>query len=272
MNIAITIILPVFAMVVAGYWAARRGLITQAGVGGLTAFIYYVAMPALLFRSMAQGIPWGTLNPGILYAYYGGCFLVFLAAWAAGRLFPAVTDSERPIMAMGAIYSNLGLIGIPLILMGFGEQGLIPLMMVISIHALILVPIVTILVELTASEAGGNERSGRARWIDPIRSSLRATARNPLIIALIAGEVVALSGITLPRPIDTVTAMLRDAAAPAALFTLGATLAGFRLGERIAEPAIISGLKLVALPFVVWVLADRVFGVPAEHVAIITIG
>jgi hypothetical protein len=53
--------------------------------------------------------------------------------------------------------------------------------------------------------------------------------------------------------------LLAAAATPAALFSLGATLAGFRLAGDLGESLVVVAIKLLVLPLVVWLFATRVF-------------
>ena len=47
---------PFFALVLCGYLAARRGLLPQAAIPGLNAFVLYFALPCMLFRFGADGL------------------------------------------------------------------------------------------------------------------------------------------------------------------------------------------------------------------------
>ncbi|MEQ9123435.1 MAG: AEC family transporter, partial [Alphaproteobacteria bacterium] len=60
------------------------------------------------------------------------------------------------------------------------------------------------------------------------------------------------------------------AAAPTALFALGATLAGFRIAGDLAEAATVGGLKLVLNPLIAWALAGPVLGLAPMTVAAVT--
>ena len=45
--------LPVFALVLCGWVAARRGLLQDSGVEGINIFVFWFALPAMLFRAVA---------------------------------------------------------------------------------------------------------------------------------------------------------------------------------------------------------------------------
>jgi len=69
-----------------------------------------------------------------------GCFVTVKA-----RL---LGTEELPVMALGATYSNIVLLGIPLIYALFGEPGLLPILMIVTLHSLVLLPLTMILIEI----------------------------------------------------------------------------------------------------------------------------
>ena len=54
MDAILNVSLPVFAIILGGYLAARGGLLGQGSTVALNAFVYYFALPPLLFMSMAR--------------------------------------------------------------------------------------------------------------------------------------------------------------------------------------------------------------------------
>jgi len=86
-----------------------------------------------------------------------------------------------------------------------------------------------------------------------------AIAGNPVILSIVAGFLWRLTGLGIPGPLKHLLDLLAGAATPAALFSLGATLAGFRLAGDLRESAVAVAIKLLVLPIVVWLLASRAF-------------
>lgn len=58
MPLILTITLPIFVLIFAGYVSARRGLIDQGGIRGLTGFVFYFALPLMLFHNLATAPVW----------------------------------------------------------------------------------------------------------------------------------------------------------------------------------------------------------------------
>ena len=257
------IILPVFALIIAGYGVAKTPLLTRQGVIGLNNFVYYVAIPALLFHSMARGVNVDAQNIAILLSYFGAAAIVFLMVLVlTGPLF-AIAFAERSIFAMGSVFSNTVLIGIPLIYMAFGEAGVEPVMTNIALHSSLLITATTILVEIG--------RSGRANVAAALAAAFWAVVANPVLIALAAGVFWGWAEWPVPAAAARFIDLLRGAAAPCALFAMGAALVDYRLGGEMRQTVVMVLVKLLGMPALVWLLAAHVFVLEPLWVAVATV-
>lgn len=264
------IILPVFALVLAGYIGGRARWMSEEGVKGLSSFVFYLAIPALLFRTLARGEMPEVLEFDIVFAYFAGAFLVMGVAWAVGRLAFANGAGELALMGMGSMYSNTVLLGIPLVFAVFGEPGILPMMMIVTFHSLILLPLTMILIEWgQVGGEGGGPAGGGARRV--LVSTAAAVFKNPVILSILAGIAYNLSGLALPAPADAFAGLLGGASAPCALFALGATLAAYRVGGDLRESLVVVALKLVLHPLAVWLMATQVFALTPLWAAVATL-
>jgi malonate transporter len=100
------IVLPVFGVILAGYLVARTRLFDEAAIRGLSNFVFWVAIPALLFRTLARGAVDQGADFSIAYAYFLACGIHFLIALALGRWALRRDGAEAALMAMGAVFSN----------------------------------------------------------------------------------------------------------------------------------------------------------------------
>jgi malonate transporter len=246
MNAVVQVVLPVFGLMLAGYVAGRTRLIDEGGVRGLSNFVFVVAIPALLFHSMATRTGADGTGAGVAVAYFGGCLVVFAAAMALARLWLRRRLEEQAVIAMNASFSNSVQLGIPLVFAAFGPAGAPPALVIIAFHSVTLLSLATVLVELGLGRGQG---AGRA-----LATVLRSLLANPIIVSLVAGAIWGALGWGLPQPLDRFLALLSGAAAPCALFTLGAALVGLSVRGDLAECMAIGALKLFALPAVVWTL------------------
>src|ERR1700742_4185166 len=120
------LVLPVFAIIVTGWLAGWLGYISRSLADGLVHFAYNVAMPALLFVTIAQEPARNLLEWRFLLAFGGGsilCFaLVFLALRAGwGRDLAAST-----IYGMTAAMTNTGFVALPVLPAIYGQTTALP--------------------------------------------------------------------------------------------------------------------------------------------------
>lgn len=262
MQATVEVVLPVFALVLAGWGSARLGLLSPEGVRGLAAFVFYVALPAFLFRTLGRGIDWGSVDWGLLGSYFGACAALYAVALPLSRRAFGLGLDEAAVFAMGGVWSNLVLLGIPLTVAAFGERGVLPLMMLIAFDGVLMIPLTSILIEV----GRGGRAHGRA-----FGTTFRQLARNPVILSTAGGVVWGLLGLGLPAPVERFAALLGGAAPACALFSLGATLAGYRLAGRLQESCAIVAVKLVVHPLLVGVLAFWVFRLDPLWAAVATV-
>jgi len=157
------------------------------------------------------------------------------------------------INAFSGSFSNTVLLGIPIILLAFGDQAVLPLFIIIGTHGIIMVPLFTIMLEIG--------KSGRAPIKTVVTKASYGLFTNPLIIGLLSGLVCNFFEITFWKPLDEMVRLLANSVTPCALFALGATLVSFRKNIPWQEVPIIVIIKTIVHPIVVWSLATLVFGV-----------
>lgn len=270
MDAAYTLVLPVFGVVVIGYVAARFGWFSAEATAGLERFVFTFAIPALLFRALANTelpdvLPWGLWG-----SYYGGILIV----WAIGSAL-ALAVLRRPakdavIIGFGGGFSNTVMLGIPIILTAFGEAAAVPLFLILMFHGLTVFTLCTFLLEtaVAAEARGEGPRPGAGRLLI---DSLKGMGRNPLIWALAGGVVFGQSGLALPVPVDSMLELLGQAGIPCALFAMGATLARYEIRRSIGAASQIAVIKLGLHPLVVFLLATQVFALPLLWVQVATV-
>jgi predicted permease len=256
------IVLPIFGVVLAGYLVGRTNLIGPERIDGLADFTFFIAIPALMFRSVVRNVRWDNVDAGVLIAYFGAGLIVFALTAFLGRRLLRTGFEEAAVLGLAATFGNSVQLGIPLVVRAFGEQGLVPLMLIISLHALVLIGLTTVLLEIGRGRGGG----ARAAALQ----SAKGAAKNPIIIAMLSGLVGAAVDLKLPQIADEFLALLGSAGIPCALFALGAQLARFAFAGSLAPTTLILALKLALLPALVFVFA-RWLGLAPETVAVATL-
>jgi predicted permease len=260
---ALDIVLPMFGLMLCGYVSALIGLFRGDAVKGLSVFVFFFAIPGLLFHGITGGSHGESDQLTIVYAYFLGCLLIFAASMLVGRLVFGLSLQEQAVMAFTTTFSNTVLLGIPIIYAAFGEAGILPVTLITSLHSIILLTLATTIVELGAGTGRNVLRS--------LPTTLLALLKNPLLLAIIAGYVVRFLGLPVPVVLARGTELLAGAAAPCSLFALGATLTTFRIGGDAAQSAFLVVTKMLVHPLVVWLLARYAFTLAPIQIAVATI-
>ena len=249
---------------IGGFVLGKSALLDDIKVKGLTAYVFWFAIPLLLFRGGSKlGASGGEgFEAGVLAAYFAASAAIYIFAFSANwRIFRG-KGAEPPLAAMTSAYGNSVMMGIPLAEIFFGTPGLAVATGIIACSAPLYYGVSTFLIEARL----GNANSP----IDLVKETLLGILKTPVILAMAAGICFGLTGLEVhpiaERFIDTGAA----AAAPTALFALGATLASFKIAGDLAEAGTISALKLVLNPTLAWILATFVFQMTLETAIIVT--
>ena len=226
-------ILPVFMLIMLGYILARRGALEPQTNKALGNLAFKLFMPMVLFTGMVNAPLHDGLNVKVLVAYFVPALLVFFTVNLIAHRF-----IKRPTpFGLTAAFGNNALIGIPMVAALFGSGGLVLLFTVLAVHSLLLFSFQSLYNSFAGSE--------------PFKpATLVSSLANPMIIGLLLGVAVNLSGLALPGWGLQLANWLAQAALPCALIVLGANLSGYRL--RPSPYAMgITFAKLVALPLLV---------------------
>lgn len=259
MSLVLNSVFPIFALIACGFFGGRRKLVSAAAAKGLSDFVYYLAVPALLFRTLATTKLSLEKDLSLPIGYFGATILVFaLTATIGGAVFN-VSRSERALQGMSATFSNTVLVGIPLTLAVFGDAGLVPLMLIITFHSGILFSLTIVIVEFGR---------GGQRLLPALARVPKALMVNPVVLGLMAGLAYNLSGLALPQALDRFAELLGGASAPCALFALGAGMASFRLGGNLKEVCLWTLVKLVLHPLLVALTMVYVVDVPRLYASV----
>lgn len=254
MQTVVFIILPFFTLVAAGFGAGRWRVLDIGGINGVNRFVFYFALPCLLFAKMASTPVSIVFNGAFLAAYVVGGLALFVAAAVVGRLLFRSTLAESGLLGLAACYGNIGYMGIPLLVAVVGEEIAVPLALVLTVDLVLFVPLGMLVIEVGKGEVGS------VRQV--VRAAGRVLLTNPLVIAIVAGIAVSAAGLTLPGPVAVFTGLLGRTAGPCAMFGLGAVLASRPVGRGFGMVATMSIGKLVVHPAAI-AGAMSVFGVAA---------
>jgi malonate transporter len=252
---------PLFILVFAGYLMMRLSGWPKSMSENLSRFVFSVALPAMLFRMMSDLSKLPPVDARLLMAFFGGCLIVFLIGrLIAWKLF-ALDGVAQSVFALGGVFSNNVLLGLPLAKVVLGDAAVPSVALVLVFNALTLWTLVTVSVEW--ARHGSFSLHGFAKTV-------RGVLTNPIVAGILSGTLFGLSGLSLPAFIDAPLAMAGQAAAPMALIALGMGLAEYGVREGWKISVAISAVKLVVQPLVVWLLA-RLLGLPPMETQVVVL-
>lgn len=235
----VNIVLPVFAIVAAGFLCGARGLLGEDSSEALNRFVYWVALPALLFRAMAGVDLAAVVNVPFLVGFLGPLLALWLVASLLARLLFGRDLGQATLHGMNSVLGNSGFMGIPLAITAYGQPAAVPAIVATIVNAAVVPAIAITLIEVAR---------GRGAGVGVALKLARSLVTNPVLVAPLLGLAWAAAGLAMPAPLDSFTAILGAAAAPCALFAIGLFLVGKPQSEGRAEVVLMMAMKLVAHP------------------------
>ncbi|MCV2419777.1 AEC family transporter [Paucibacter sp. DJ2R-2] len=259
-----------------GWFVGRMRWLGDADAGGsggdparvLSNVAFYIFVPALLFRTTARvdfaSLPWLTLAAfflpvlGLLVAIYA--FQRWRGAAVKGPAVPSV-------QAITATFGNTLQVGVPLAAGVFGEAGLAIHITVVSLHALSILTVLTLLVELDLARARSQQSPTGLGAL--LLNTVRNTVIHPVVLPVLAGLGWNALGLRLPAVLDEVLQMLGTAVVPLCLTLIGMSLA--YLGWPRTWRAVLGlvAAKLLLLPALVLVFAHWGLGLTGMPLGVI---
>lgn len=241
-------ILVVFTLIAIGYGAAAFRVLKPETGEGLSDFVFTIAVPLLLFRIIATA----SFDHGAPWALWVTYFTAVLVTWSSAHFVIRAgfgRDARSGVVAgVTAGFSNLVLLGIPFMSGVYGEPGLAILSQIVSIHMPIMMGASVILFEWALKRDGASTETKTALTL--VTGFLRQLFSNPLILGILGGFLVRVSGLEIPAVADRVIASLGGVAGPLALFAMGVSLRGYGIRGQVPQAVSLVMLKLMLMPAV----------------------
>jgi malonate transporter and related proteins len=236
---------PVFLLIALGFLAGRLQWIRDSSIKDLSNLVFLLLIPALLFRTMSA-VRFEQLDLLPVAAYFLAA-LALLGVSIAWRGF----NRGSVVMALAGTFSNMVMLGITLVELAYGKAGLVTLLTLVSVHALILLTVGSIVLELAvAREArAGGERAPHV--LATAWSAFKGALIHPIPLPILCGLLFAQTGWTLPTVVDRPLQLLGSAFGPIALVLVGVTLARTPMAGHLRQALWISASKNLVLPVLV---------------------
>ncbi|MFS2033903.1 AEC family transporter [Polaromonas sp. CT11-55] len=260
---------PVVLLIAAGFLAGRAQWIRANAIKDLSNLIFLLLTPALLFRTMSR-VRVEQLDFTPVLAYFLAVIVLF-----GGTLLVQGFNRRAAVLALANTFSNTVMIGIALIGLMYGPQGLVTLFTLVSVHSLVLLTSATVVLELavaheqklgTSDEVTTTPRHPVATVMMAVKNALL----HPVPLPIIAGLLFAQTGFTIPAVVDKPLELMAGAFGPLALVLVGVTLANTRVGEHWRQALALAGVKNLLHPLLVFGLC-RLLGVGGVPMSVMVV-
>jgi predicted permease len=231
---------PILLLIGIGFLSRKFGILKSGDERVLSAYVYYFALPALFIVDLAET----SFVTETLLFIFAGIIPVLLVTAIFGLLYAVFRFSKNTLylLILSTIFGSLAFFGIPFVTFAFPSEQSKHL----ATLAAATIGIVAIAVSITILEL---YKLGEAPKIEGLKHVAKRLARNPLIIAILAGILISVVGVQIPSPLSSFLHMTGDTTSAVAVFMLGAFLYGKRY-ENLIVAFGLSLLRIVFLPAV----------------------
>jgi malonate transporter and related proteins len=257
-NAIVMALVPVFFVLLLGFFAGRFRIVDSHHVDGLNALVMNFALPASLFAATASASRSQMIAQAPLFLAFGLTMLLLYVAWYwSARSFSGVSRSDASLQALTIGFPNLAGVGLPVLSSMLGPGGAVPVAVALASGSILISPLTLIMVEMNAGKAHGADVSGRQ-----VLTAVRRALTKPVVLAPALGILLSLSDLDLDALAHACLALIGNAAAGVALFLTGLILSAqsFRLDWRVvaatAAADVIRPLLAVAVVYVFRVAPD----------------
>lgn len=237
---SINVTLPIFLVMVIGWVLHQIGMLDEHFVTVANRFNFKVTLPFMLFRDIASVDIWEVFD--LKFVLF--CAIVsttcFWSIWGLTKVF-LKDQSMRGAFVQASFRSSAAVMGLAFISNIYGSSAMGPLMI---IGAVPLYNIYSVIV--LTFEAEGELEEGKGK----IKEAIVNIAKNPIILSIFAGLIVALLGIQFPMLVNKTINMVAQLATPLALIVLGAGFEGRKALAKIKPTLWASAIKLFFQPLV----------------------
>jgi len=237
MNILTTII-PIFAIILIGYLARKKGFIQADFIGPANTLVYYLAIPAMVFRAISRASLTTHFNIGILLITLAMATVCFILAWIGGKIFH-IHRNQLGSFVQASFHGNLGYIGLAVTFYYLGESGFVKAS-ILTGFMMILQNLLSVLT-LTVNA----RQPGAASHTMIVAKNIAA---NPVVISAMAGIACSLMAIPIPLIIQRSLDILSGLALPMALLIIGASISFQELRRRLKSALSAVAMKLLLMP------------------------
>ena len=244
MQTLLDVILPVFLTIGFGYVAVWRKLFPASAIDGVMLFTQSIAIPCLLFQAIARLELGSAFDPRLLISFYAGAAICFTLGTFGARFLFKRDWEDCVAIGFCCLFSNSILLGLPITERAYGPDALAGNFAILAFHAPFCYGLGITVMEFVRNRG----QSGLAL----ARSIATSMLHNALVIGILAGFAVNLTGVPIPGVVEDALSLIARAALPAALFALGGVLIQYKPEGELRAIAMVCAIALLVHPALVW--------------------
>lgn len=249
MAAVLSIVVPLFGLIAVGMVGGRSPLLAGHGRAVVDWLLTMLALPALLFHIVANASSELLNNIPFVFTVTFGTYCAFAISFTVAALRNRGDIRDASLKGALGSYGSIAYLGPALVLPAFGPMAGLPLALIFFFDGLLVRMLPPVLWAI-----GGKDRSTPSAVL---RSNARSVLRQPALVAVFLGSLIAVAGWDLPVALDRTLDVLGSAAAPLGLLGLGLALAGYRSAAtrnvQLKWSAAL-GVKLFVHPTIVYLL------------------
>lgn len=249
MQLVLETVIPVFMIIAAGWWCRRSGLLDEGSAKALNQYVFYIAIPPMMFLSTARVDIVEIVNIPFLSAYFMATALTMAIAFVGYRWFKVSGPLDGTVIALISGWGNTIYMGVPLFYFLFGEKGTLPVVMATLTTNMLFILGLAFFANM---EASGTKRTHVLELFQNV------FLKNPVMLSPILGVLFSFFALSIPVPVENLLEMIAPSAAPVALFSLGLSLYGLSFRGNSLQLGWMTGLKLVVHPLMAFLIVQAV--------------
>ncbi len=230
-----------FVIIALGAFTRYIGLFDEKSSQIFSNFAFYVALPPMIITSIMASPIKGFINFDYIIRFEIATLIIFILSYAAAKYIFKLKNNENSIFALNATYSNYGYIGIPLVILVFGQKAILPASLILVFDIAFVLALVSIF---------SNNFKNTSAFLKLI-IALKSISKNPVIISCLIGLLLSFFEFNLGKIPETILKILSGAAVPSALFAIGIMLVSKNIEKAYLELMFISFIKLIIHPILI---------------------
>ena len=236
---SVNVTFPIFLVMVLGYVLRRIGMLNDNFVTVANKFNFKVTLPVLLFRDLSNVDIQAVFDVKYVLFCAIATSICFWSVWGLAKIF--MKDKTMiGAFTQASFRSSAAVMGLAFIQNIYGASTMGSLMIIGAVPLYNIYSVLVLTFEANDSENEGKRDTAR------IRQAGINILKNPIIIGIVLGLIVALLHNPLPTLVNKTVSTTAQMATPLALVALGAGFEGRKALAKIKPTLWAAFIKLIA--------------------------